>query len=251
MIGSKANPITDAFNSEGISLVQDIKAGCFGSLRPVILSGGSGPIFSAGIDLLDVMRQPTPAASRQRLTSLLHGFGALTLQVMSLPVPTVAAVNGHAMAGGAVLASAADQMIGLDSARAKFGAVESKVGIAFPGFARLAILRHLPNELVTDALLYGREFSHAEAHARRWMHALADSAEQQVEQAAQMVSRLDSACWPAYGATKLMHLQATLEYCREHDERLVEESMDIVFRPEGYSHLQAYVKAITSKQKSN
>ena len=248
MTGPKAHAISPGYNQDGLELVHGIKTGKFGKLKPVVLSGGEESIFSAGIDLLDVMKQPSRQASRAFMTDLLTGFSQLTLEFMSLPIPTCAAINGHALAGGAVISSAADKMFGMKNQNSRFGAIETVVGIPFPPFARLAIMRHLPLPIVTDGLLFGKTFTHDEAFENKWLHGLADTKDELVEKACDCVTQLPPACYPAYGKTKIDLIQPILDYCHHHNARVLEESMDICFSDEGYPHLTQFVKAIGQKK---
>src|SRR5947207_2207164 len=74
--------------------------------RAIVLTG-QGPAFSAGADLFEVLEQGSDyidAAGR----SLSSCFAAL----FRFPRPVVAAVNGHAIAGGCILANACDHRVG-------------------------------------------------------------------------------------------------------------------------------------------
>ena len=73
-----------------------------GSDRALVITG-SGSAFSAGVDLRRILDGGTPY-TEQFLTALSRMFRA----VFDHPRPTVAAVNGHAIAGGCVLALACD-----------------------------------------------------------------------------------------------------------------------------------------------
>src|SRR3954465_12601523 len=68
----------------------------------VVLTG-AGKAFSAGLDLKLV-----PTYDRARQDRLLPVLNEALHKLYSLPIPTVAAVNGHAIAGGLVLALACD-----------------------------------------------------------------------------------------------------------------------------------------------
>src|SRR5262245_43000605 len=64
---------------------------------------GSGRTFGAGLDLVEAYDY-----DRATLAKFVDAFDDLFLRVFALPVPVVAAMNGHAIAGGCVLAMAAD-----------------------------------------------------------------------------------------------------------------------------------------------
>jgi enoyl-CoA hydratase len=95
---------------------------------------GQARIFSAGVDLLRLIDGGVPYI-RQFLPTLT----AMLATVFSYPRPVVAAVNGHAIAGGCVLACAADhRLMGRDAGR--IGVTELAVGVPFPCVA-LEIMR--------------------------------------------------------------------------------------------------------------
>ena len=94
-------------------------------LRVVVVRGAGGRAFSAGADLKE--RATLTPDEKGAHTALI---GAAIDAVAALPVPTIAAVRGYALAGGMELALACD--IRLASAGAVFGLTEVNIGI-FPG----------------------------------------------------------------------------------------------------------------------
>ena len=77
-------------------------------LDAVILTG-TGRCFSAGLDLKHL-----PHYSREEQDALLSSLNRLLYVLYSFPRPVIAAVNGHAIAGGYVLMLASDYRIGAD-----------------------------------------------------------------------------------------------------------------------------------------
>ncbi|MGY1731731.1 enoyl-CoA hydratase/isomerase family protein [Geodermatophilus sp. SYSU D01045] len=94
---------------------------------------GTGSSFSAGVDLRRILDGGRPY-TEQLLTALSRTFRA----VFDHPRPTVAAVNGHAIAGGCVLALACDLRL---MSAGRMGLAELAVGVPFPT-AALEIVRH-------------------------------------------------------------------------------------------------------------
>src|SRR5207253_2771778 len=68
----------------------------------VVIAGRAG-VFSAGLNL-----KLLPTLPPAELARTMVAFGRTMLRVFTFPIPTVAAVSGHAIAGGAMLASACD-----------------------------------------------------------------------------------------------------------------------------------------------
>ncbi|TML75412.1 MAG: enoyl-CoA hydratase/isomerase family protein, partial [Actinobacteria bacterium] len=96
--------------------------------RAVVLTG-SGSAFSAGADLFRVLNEGDEYL-RTSLAALTEAFGTL----FQFPLPVVAAVNGHAIAGGAVLVCASDHRISA-AGNHKIGFAELRVGVPFPAWA--------------------------------------------------------------------------------------------------------------------
>jgi enoyl-CoA hydratase len=92
--------------------------------RAVVLTGREG-FFSAGADLRAV--PGLDAAGQERMVRGINGMAA---SWYALERPVVAAVNGHAIAGGLVLALCADWRVG--AAGAKYGLTEARAGIPYP-----------------------------------------------------------------------------------------------------------------------
>lgn len=104
-----------------------------GDARAVILTG-TGSIFSAGVDLFRVT--DGGQAYADRFLPLLSTF---VRALFTLPVPVVAAVNGHAIAGGGVMTLAADYRL-MARGSGRIGVPELLVGVPFPA-APLEVVR--------------------------------------------------------------------------------------------------------------
>jgi enoyl-CoA hydratase len=126
------------------------------SLRAVVITG-QGRIFSAGVDLPRVL-DGGAAYLHSFLPALKKAFETL----FCFPKPVVAAINGHAIAGGCVLACAADhRLMASDSGR--IGITELLVGVPLPTVA-LEIMRRVVMPMHIGEVVYrGATFSPEEA----------------------------------------------------------------------------------------
>ena len=118
-----------------------------GPTSAVVLTGSS-TIFSAGVDLIRLQSGGTSYI--ERFVPLLS---KLVLALFEFPRPLVAAVNGHAVAGGCVMACAADYRI-MARGSGRIGVPELLVGLPFPT-AALEMVRYVvpPHNLRT--VVYG------------------------------------------------------------------------------------------------
>lgn len=119
----------------------------------VVLTG-QGSSFCAGADLHRILRSDTA-----EIEAFLDVLSRALLTVFTHPRPVVAAVNGHAIAGGCVLAAAADLRL---MSGGSIGLTELKVGVAFPT-AALEIVRHAIGVSAQALILAGRLVQPAEA----------------------------------------------------------------------------------------
>lgn len=120
------------------------------AVRAVVLTG-AGRFLSGGFDLTAPRRDDVDAGRLHDLYRDTH------LALLELPKPTIAMVQGHAIAGGAVLALACDYRLGLDGDY-KVGLNEVSIGASFPRVAleivRLRLTPARAAELLLGAALY-------------------------------------------------------------------------------------------------
>src|SRR5580658_7628927 len=95
------------------------------SAAAVVLTG-DGKAFCAGLDLKAI-----PNYSQPELRRLLDAINRMATAVYSCPLPVIGAINGHAIAGGFVLAMCCDWKIVAD-APMQVGLTEVRVGVPFP-----------------------------------------------------------------------------------------------------------------------
>jgi enoyl-CoA hydratase len=122
-----------------------------------IVLTGSGSTFSAGVDLKRIADGGAPYVEKF-LPALSDAF----LAVFDHPRPVVAAVNGHAIAGGCVIAAGCDTRL---MSGGGIGLTELAVGVPFP-VAALEIVRHVAGPITDSLVLGGPLLAPADALAR-------------------------------------------------------------------------------------
>jgi enoyl-CoA hydratase len=130
-----------------------------GPARSAVVTG-QGNVFGAGVDLPELVAGGE-AYVRKFIPLLVKVFERLA----TFPKPLVAAVNGHAIAGGAIIMLACDQRL-LARGTARIGLTEIQVGVPFPSWA-LEIARFAtPDEHFQTLICTGRTWTPGEALAR-------------------------------------------------------------------------------------
>lgn len=133
------------------------------SARAVVMTA-TGRTFSAGVDLVRLLEGGAPYVRK-----FLPVLSEMFVTVFSHPAPVVAAINGHAIAGGCVLACAADKrLMARDSGH--IGVTELLVGVPFPPAAMEIMRCAAAPQFFADAILSGATCTPAEAVARGFIH---------------------------------------------------------------------------------
>ena len=126
-----------------------------------IVLSGSPSIFSAGLDVPHLL---SLGDDRHALTLALEAFFDAAMTLASCPVPVVAAIAGHAPAGGCVLALCCDYRV-MASGPFRIGLSETQVGLAVPeGIQRL--MRRVVGPYRAERLLVAGEMVEAEQALR-------------------------------------------------------------------------------------
>jgi enoyl-CoA hydratase len=102
-------------------------------VRALVVTG-AGACFSAGLDLKLI-----PRYSAEQQQRAMRGINELVARLYALPLPTVAAINGHAIAGGLVIALGCDYRVATTGV-CQIGLTEARAGIPFPAVA-MAVVR--------------------------------------------------------------------------------------------------------------
>ncbi len=150
-----ARPPANALSPELLTALFDaVHASTVSGARALVLSGAPG-MFSAGLDVPEFLKLDRPAV-REAWRILFRAMHALAAS----PIPVVAALTGHAPAGGCVLALCCDARV-LAEGRFKIGLNEVQVGVRAP-LPILAVARHVvgtrqAERMLTTAELFGGE----------------------------------------------------------------------------------------------
>lgn len=129
---------------------------------------GSGDIFSAGVDLFRLLE-----GGGVYLDEFLPALVGLIERLRAFSKPLVGAVNGHAIAGGGVIAFACDYRI-MALGDGTIGVPELRVGVPFPSRALDIVRAAVPRAHLRDVVLRGTLSTPQEALARGLVHELTD-----------------------------------------------------------------------------
>lgn len=184
----RVNAIDVEFANELAAAIGELQQSGAG---PLVLTG-AGRVFSAGVDLSRVMEGGADYVDR-----LIPALSEMIVALFSYPGPTVAAINGAAIAGGCVLACTCDRR--LISPSVQIGATEVRVGVPFP-VAPLEVMRHVCADRTEEVVLGGQVYRDDEAIALGLVHRIV--ADDLLEAAVAESSDLAEIAADAYRQTK-------------------------------------------------
>ena len=200
----------------GRAIGEAIAAGASG----LVLSGGP-KVFSAGLDVPFLVRL---GDDRTALRNAWEGFFAVARALVHAPVPVVAALGGHAPAGGCVLALCCDYRV-MAAGDFRIGLNETQVGLVAPeGIQRL--MRRAVGTARAERLLVAGELVEAERALRI---GLVDELAPPEEVTARAIARLQ-------------HLLALPREAMSHTRRIARADMIEALEPE-HIELDRFVEA--------
>lgn len=196
----RVNALDSALLGALMSALDEVESAPVG----VVVLTGAGSAFSAGVDLFRIL-EGGPAEIR----SFLPLLDAALLRLFSFPKPTVAAVNGHALAGGHLLLACCDRRL-MARGGGRLGVPELQVGVPLPPVALEILRATLPPATLQDLVYTGRTFDADEGLALGAVHELVEPGDL-LEEAVAQAARLAAVPPAAYQLTKRQLVAPALE----------------------------------------
>lgn len=135
---------------------------------PVLITGAGG-VFSAGLNLREIA-----SLDQLGMSAFLRRLDRVAARLHDHPGPTVAAVNGHAIAGGCVIALCCDHIVATTDEKARIGLNEVALGLVFPPVIWRIVRQRIPDDARRTVLLGGDLFDTQTAGALGLTDALSD-----------------------------------------------------------------------------
>jgi Delta3-Delta2-enoyl-CoA isomerase len=166
--GGKANAMTTELLDTIERAIDDLERG---PARVGVLVGYER-FFSAGLPLPALIDLDRPA-----MQTFIERFSRAMTRVYAAEKPLVAAINGHAIAGGCVLALMCDWRIMADDAQLKIGLSEAQLGIGLPAIILEPLRAQVQPSALIPIALEGKLLAPADAVSLGLVHALAPAGE--------------------------------------------------------------------------
>ncbi len=203
--------------------------------KAVVLTG-TGSSFCAGLDLKRILDGGEPY-----VRTLLAVVRRTIARLFTFPLPVVAAVNGHAIAGGCVLACACDYRVMADG-RAKIGFPAFGVRMPYPSLG-MEILQFVAPLAQVEELVYGGElYAPEQARGLGLVNEVAEP-ERLLRRAWDVAERLAAAQPLTFSLNKSREREPVLELAARDAAR--EEEVDRAWSdPEAHAAIRAHLEAV-------
>jgi enoyl-CoA hydratase len=236
MRAGKANAMNPNLVHRLAELCVEIEAG---NARALVITG-DGRAFSAGLALPELID-----LDRDAMGEFMVAFKRAMLRIFALPMPVVAAIDGHAIAGGCVLASQCDVRLAADRPM-KIGINEVQLGIGLPAIVLESLRLFLPASSLLDVALQGGLFEPHDALALGLIDEIV-APEQLLERASERARELAGVPRAAYGQVKLGWRRPAIEAIERTDAALAEQWLDTWFSDEAQVRLRAVVERVRKR----
>jgi enoyl-CoA hydratase/carnithine racemase len=225
-------PKVNAINEQVVSELRDVfrELALDKQVRAVILTG-RGSFFSFGFDIPGFMDYP-----REEFHRFILSFSDLVQRIFVFPKPVIAALNGHAVAGGCVLAIACDRRI-MVTGKAKIALNELTLGASV--FTSIAeILKYTVGPRTAQLLLYTGKMNSAEEALAIGLVDKVVTAEDVNDAALGAANEL--AGWDvfAFGSVKRLLRREALDRIENHEKGSVSDFVDIWYSENTWEKLK-------------
>jgi methylglutaconyl-CoA hydratase len=228
----KRNAISTQMIAELQSALDEIEK----TYTRVVILTGTGKAFCAGIDLdyLQAIGRQSAAENQDDSRRIAKMFR----KIWSYSRPMIAAVNGHALAGGCGIATLCDFTLAVPEA--KFGYTEVKIGF-LPAIVSVFLTRQVGEKRARDLLLTGRVVEAAEAKELGLVNEIVP-AEKLMARASELAEAILAASPSSITRAKHLLVSAAAESVDHDLERAVLESARVRCTPDFKEGLAAFLE---------
>lgn len=233
-------PPANAFSAELVAELDRVFTDS-ASYRAIVLTSASPKIFSGGWDLTLVSKLP-----RAEMRAFYDAYCDLVRRIFAHPAPIVAALPGHAIAGGMIVAAAADERFVAEGS-ARLGLSEVALGVPLPACC-VELFRFVLGPRGMERLTASAENVPVD---RALAMGLADRAVPPADLEASALERaaaLSRGSLPAYAETKRRARAETLD--RFDASRRDDPFLDYWFSPDARSRIGALVDRLTTPRRA-
>ncbi|MDT5362636.1 MAG: enoyl-CoA hydratase [Mycobacterium sp.] len=244
--GAAARIVLDSphnHNALSTALVHQLRQGLSDAaeesgVRAVVLTH-TGTTFCAGADLAQASAGGPAADPGDVAVDRAHEMTHLLRAILELPIPVIAAVDGHVRAGGLGLIGACDLVVA--GPASTFALTEARIGVA-PSIISLTLLPKMSPRAAGRYFVTGERFDTAEAAAIGLITLAADSAEMMDAQVAALIANIAKGSPQGLAASKALTTASILAGFDRHAKELAKQSAALFVSDEAREGMLAFLQ---------
>ncbi|XP_020807064.1 enoyl-CoA delta isomerase 1, mitochondrial isoform X3 [Drosophila serrata] len=233
-------------NSQNVQLLEDLQTSIAeiesNKSRGLILTSASSNVFSAGLDITELYN-----TDEDRLRTIWRALQNAWIALYGSSLPTAAAINGHAPAGGCLLATACEYRVMLPNRL--IGLNETQLGIIAPKWLMSGFLNVLPQRVAERALTQGRLFTTEEALAEGLVDEIANTKEEVLEKCSAFIGSFAKVNSLARSLTKLQFRSENIKEFEKIRNKDLEDFVALASSPETQKVMGNYLETLKKKSK--
>ena len=204
-------------------------------VRAVVLTSG-GPIFSAGVDLPRIA-----SGGRAYLEAFLPALSRFVEVMLRFPKPVVAAVGGHAIAGGCIAALASDYRI-MAQGKPTIGLTEMLVGVPFPTLIFELVRQRVAPNFLREIVFTGATYTAEEARYRGLVDEAVD-ADRLMARSLEIAQQFGKILPEAFRITKDQLCRPIFDRCQQPADEIEPKILDAWSSPEASQAIRGFIEA--------
>ena len=179
------------------------------NIEGLVISSSNNKFFSIGLEIPTLFN-----LSKEEFEEFYHSFNHLSMELFSFPKPTIAAITGHAIAGGCILALCCDYRF-IAEGRKLMGLNEIKLGVPVP-YPADCILRQIVNPQIAREIINSGEFYQSDQLLRFGMVDRVLPIDQVLQKSIEKVKLLGSYSNDAFRMIKSNHIELVENQVKIH-----------------------------------
>jgi len=229
--------VTNPWNLELVNTVRDAlrKLKDEDRVRGIVLTSNNDKFFSIGFDIPELF-----PLSREDFKKFFTGYNQLCLELFTLPKPTIAAITGHAVAGGCIITMCCDYRF-IAEGRKLMGVNEIKIGVPIP-YPASCIMHELTGFRINRDLNDFGEYYPSDELLRMGLVDRVLSLEKVLPEAVEHVKKIGAFSPKAYALIKHNRTEAIADHIRDCLEETEERFIDCWYSEEARPLLEEAMK---------
>lgn len=203
-----------------------------------VIFTGTGSSFSAGVNLFRIVDD-----GRDYVDRFYPALSRLILDLFAFPKPLVLAVNGHAIAGGAIFTMCGDYRL-MAAGNGRIGTPELLVGVPFPASVLEVIRFAVPPQHLQMLLYTGRTFAPEEALRVGLVDEVTDTLEARAQEVAEQLAALPA---EAFTLAKRQLRDRALNRAKHYAHELDDVALEAWRSPETHARIREYLARTVKK----